>query len=284
MELLQLIYFRDAAQSENFTVTARRFIVPPSAVSQSIKRLEGELGVALFDRKVNRVQLSREGQIFYKSVSTALDALDAARLRLKQKDDTISGEIRLLVSSNRRGVALAVEAFRREYPNVDFSIDHFAARDRWDYDLIISDDAPDFVGMKKALLCREKMLLAMQKDYPCQAKELRDLCDAEWVCMSPNTSLRRYVDSVCRRAGFVPRIIVQCDDPSYVRKYVEFGMGVALVPSYSWQGGFSENVRLEDVGELYRDTYVFFTHDPSTACVRLFAERMMKQFEQHGVT
>ena len=48
MELLQLTYFCDAARSENFSQTARKFFVPPSNISQSIGRLEKELGCALF--------------------------------------------------------------------------------------------------------------------------------------------------------------------------------------------------------------------------------------------
>ena len=51
MELLQLKYFKDAALTENFSHTAKNFYVPQSAVSQSIKRLETELGVELFNIK-----------------------------------------------------------------------------------------------------------------------------------------------------------------------------------------------------------------------------------------
>ena len=47
MELLQLQYFCDAAERESFSATAKAYFVPPSAVSQSVKRLELELGVPL---------------------------------------------------------------------------------------------------------------------------------------------------------------------------------------------------------------------------------------------
>ena len=278
MELLQLIYFRDAARSENFTVTAHKFIVPPSAVSQSIKRLEGELGVGLFVRHANRVSLSPEGRIFYESVSHALDTLEAARLRLSERSDSVSGNIRLLVRANRRGVTLAVDAFRREYPDVNFSIDHYAARDRWDYDLIVSDDIPDLAGMKKVLLCKERLMLAVAKENPCRIDTLWAARTADWVCMPKGTSLYRCIERACREAGFTPRITVQSDDPFYVRKYVELGMGVTLFPSYSWQGQFSDEVRVLDVGSIERKTYLFFTREEQALCVRLFAERLIKQF------
>ena len=52
MELLQLKYFCDAAQSENFSKTAKKFGVPTSNISQSVKRLEKELSTPLFAQKV----------------------------------------------------------------------------------------------------------------------------------------------------------------------------------------------------------------------------------------
>ena len=42
MELLQLTYFCDAAVTQNFSKTAQKYNVPPSNISQSIKRLEIE--------------------------------------------------------------------------------------------------------------------------------------------------------------------------------------------------------------------------------------------------
>jgi hypothetical protein len=66
MELLQLRHFCDAAKTENFSTTAKRFSVPPSAVSQSIRRLETELGASLFTRRANTVSLNATGEEFYK--------------------------------------------------------------------------------------------------------------------------------------------------------------------------------------------------------------------------
>ena len=65
MELLQLKYFADAAVTQNFSRTAKSFFVPTSAVSQSIKRLESELGVKLFSRQANKITLNENGAAFF---------------------------------------------------------------------------------------------------------------------------------------------------------------------------------------------------------------------------
>ena len=65
MELLQLKYFCDAAKNLNFSKTARKYTVPPSNISQSIKRLEKSLGYPLFLRHANKIILTERGKRFY---------------------------------------------------------------------------------------------------------------------------------------------------------------------------------------------------------------------------
>ena len=48
MEMLQLRYFYDSARTESFSKTAKKYMVPVSSVSASIKRLEKELDTELF--------------------------------------------------------------------------------------------------------------------------------------------------------------------------------------------------------------------------------------------
>ena len=112
MELLQLTYFCDAAQSENFSKTAKKFCVPPSAISQSVHRLENELGTALFYRDVNRIRLNPDGRMFYEEIKAALSLIDRAKGRLAEGRMGISGEIEMFIGANRRSVILAIESFR----------------------------------------------------------------------------------------------------------------------------------------------------------------------------
>ena len=96
MELLQLTYFCDAAETENFSQTAKTYRVPTSNISQSIHRLETELGVLLFDRLANRVSLNDNGRFFYTNIKSALTMIGDAKNKLCDIDE-ISGEIKILV-------------------------------------------------------------------------------------------------------------------------------------------------------------------------------------------
>ena len=72
MEMLQLRYFFDSALAESFSKTAKKYMVPVSAVSSSVRRLENELGVALFERTGNRIFLTEKGKQFLQNVEVAL--------------------------------------------------------------------------------------------------------------------------------------------------------------------------------------------------------------------
>ena len=63
MELLQFRYFLEAARYENLTRAADELHIAQPALSQSIMRLENELGVKLFDRRNHHVYLNDQGKL-----------------------------------------------------------------------------------------------------------------------------------------------------------------------------------------------------------------------------
>ncbi|MBQ8310144.1 MAG: LysR family transcriptional regulator [Clostridia bacterium] len=284
MELLQLIYFCDAAKTENFSQTAKKFHVPPSAISQSVHRLETELSTVLFYRDANRVKLNSEGKLFYDAVKDALTSLENAKAKLEERKNGVCGEIRLFIGANRRSVTLAIEKYRALYPRVSFLLNHSTLNDVSAYDLVISHDLARCAGMERRLLRREKLYLAMSRMHPLADRErltLSDCAGESFVSMHEGSSLREVTETACKNVGFLPKFTVQSDDPAYVRKYVELGMGVVLAPEFSWDGQFSDRVILRDVGEIYRDTYLFFHHFATQPLyVRRFAEMLVEVFEE----
>ena len=82
MEILQLRYFYESAKNQNFTETAKKYLVPVSAVSSSIKRLEKELRCQLFDRDANRIRLNNNGKLLQQSLCAVFHELDDTIVKL----------------------------------------------------------------------------------------------------------------------------------------------------------------------------------------------------------
>jgi len=258
MEFLQLKYFCDAAETENFSKTAKKYFVPTSNISQSIKRLERELGCELFEHKANKITLNSDGKRFYLEVSHALSLLENEKMRLADRDASLCGDIRLICLNNRRTVANAIEKFMRQYPSVNFIIRHNFESES-DFDIIVSDACP-YEYSQKILLVDEDICIAMNKDHPLVGKDPFSIADLEherFITMTAGSSLQRITVNACENAGFSPNIAIQTDVPFYVQKYVEMNLGVAFVPTHAWRGQFSDNIVLKKTDNIRRKTYAF---------------------------
>ena len=111
MEMLQLKYFYESAQNESFAKTAKKYMVPPSNISLTIKRLEKELGTPLFDRRANKIELNDSGALFYRNARSALELLESAEKSLKKSPEIKA--IRINIHITRRVVMEVIEKFRK---------------------------------------------------------------------------------------------------------------------------------------------------------------------------
>ena len=272
MELLQLRYFCDAAKSENFSKTANKFSVPPSNISQSIRRLEQELGVKLFTRKANRVVLNEMGSGFYRRANAALDLIDEAKE--VASDDLNRGRIKICINANRRIVMQTIEKYKVLYPDVEIHTTHFSSESEDDFDLIIAGDGEEHSGYDRHRLLSEGVSLAIRADSPLILDSdfsLASCTDASFITMTEKSSILALTRKICSDFGFEPRITIRSDDPFYVRKCVELGLGVAIVPSFSWKGQFSEDVKLYELEGYSRDTYMYINSNK-------YVNRSVKEF------
>lgn len=272
MDLLQLRYFCYAAECENFSETARKFMVPPSDISQMMKRLEKELGVRLFDRNSNKLVLNSCGKLFYGRIKESLRLIDEAVVSLEDSGDKVCGEISLNICTNRRITLEVISSFHEKYPDVSFVISHDSAQ-LGEFDFLISDNTDVGGDMEKTLLVSEKMYLAVSSRHRLAAEKtvsVKRLSDERFISMPENRSLYNITKKVCREAGFEPEIAICLEDPYYIRKYVEMNMGIAFVPGFSWQGQFGEAVLIEtDIGN--RNTYLIRKKEKyMTKAMRIF--------------
>lgn len=98
-DLNSLTVFLAVSEARNFRVAAERLGVTRSAVSQSLRKLEDTLGIALVHRTTRSVRLTEAGEALRARVSPALADVEAALAGAKDRDAAPSGQLRLAVSS-----------------------------------------------------------------------------------------------------------------------------------------------------------------------------------------
>jgi DNA-binding transcriptional LysR family regulator len=120
IELTDLRYFKSVALTESFSAGAKASHVSAPAMSKAIRKLEDELGAALFVRTTRRVALTQHGEVLLEHANRVLDEIDALRQGLDSVEGAVRGELRIgameVFSNHLLPVALA--KLVRKHPDV----------------------------------------------------------------------------------------------------------------------------------------------------------------------
>ena len=111
-------------EERSISKTASKLYVSQPAISYSLKELENSLGYTLFTRNSKGIEPTLEAKELYNYISTAFNILNDAEEHVKNLNNLNIGNIRIGVPSHIGVLSLTeyIENFKKEYPNVKFSI------------------------------------------------------------------------------------------------------------------------------------------------------------------
>ena len=119
-KLKAIRFFLKLGETLSFKATAAHFGVPSSTISRSIKALEVDLGVTLFERTTRQVRLTETGSWYRAEVSAPLRALAAADELVESQSSEPTGTLRITAMDGYGELRLfeVLERFREAYPQV----------------------------------------------------------------------------------------------------------------------------------------------------------------------
>ena len=120
MTLQQLRYFLAAAEHGSFSAAAEALLMAQPSLSDQIRRLEAELGVALFARAGRRLALTEAGRMLRPHAERTLAAADGAVESVKEVRTLTGGTASFGTFGSAHHYLLGglVQDFRRRYPEV----------------------------------------------------------------------------------------------------------------------------------------------------------------------
>lgn len=123
--LSQYRIFYTVANEGNISRAAKALYISQPAISKSIRKLEEALGITLFSRNSRGVQLTEEGELLYRHVKTAFDALSAGEEHLRQITELGMGHLRIGVSTTLCKYILLpyLKDFIAAHPHIRISIE-----------------------------------------------------------------------------------------------------------------------------------------------------------------
>lgn len=245
MDLRQLRYFNALAETLNFHRAAERLHISQPPLTVAIRKLEEDLGVALFERDPRGVRLTTAGLAAIAPAREALAAAEKVREAVRQGAAGLRGRLSVGFIGSAIGDLLPriVPPFRKAYPEVELALEELnsveivraiAAR-RLDIGLVrlpVMDSAPVAIDV-----IEEDELVAVlpASDVLARRKtlDLGALADRSFIIYSPVSVLHATIRLACHRAGFAPRVAQEAVQVQTILSLVEAGLGVALVPARS---------------------------------------------------
>lgn len=236
MELLQLKYFQSVAKHENITKAAKELHISQPSLSITIKRLEDELNIPLFNRKGKKIELSIFGKSFLKHVNSIIGQIENAKAELLelygQKNTHLS------ITTN---ASFFLSGVLKDFlmTNSDITLTQSIINTYDEIKEKLEDRSVDFAITSPSLqgtdietidLIEEEIVVVIPKSHPLADKRfiyLRELKDENFIEVTENHSFKNITNKLYEEAGFIPNIIFEGD--SYIiSELLETRRAVAL--------------------------------------------------------
>lgn len=288
MELIHLRYFKKAAELESITKAANELRISQPSLTKMIKILERELQHELFDRKGRNVVLNDNGKIFLKHVNQIFNTMDNAMLELSDHNQQKQMMITISVLAAGKLLPDLIQGFKKVHPNINIDIvtvdTDIIEESSCDLLLTSSLDPEDHLG--SITLFKENLMLTVHKDHPLANNKfvhLIDLLNEDFIANKPTSVFRKILTHYFEQAGFKPRIVLDSDYSSIVKSLVQSGIGVAIMPEYTWEEAADSHLSFIPIVEPPCFRYLKLVWNPekySTKAVEIFKNYTIEFFKQ----
>ncbi len=221
MELAQLYYFRELARREHLSRTAEFLNLTAPSLSNSISKLERELGSPLFDRVGRNIRLNVNGKLFLAHVDEALDILESARDKLKLAGQREYNILRIGVSAQTLWLD-ALKEFMVNYPYIStfhnsidlLNMQNKTYMDQFDFVITALHDLPHPEWSHAVLCPDDQPVLVLSKNHPFSGRKevsMADIAGEQFVALPKAFSSRKMFNDLFAAAGIQPDIVAEGD-------------------------------------------------------------------------
>jgi LysR family transcriptional regulator of abg operon len=206
------------AERGSVRAAARELGVAQSALTRSIRELEKELGVLLFERGAKGTKLTGLGERFIRRAHTIRAEIRRAREEMHQLQGSTQGSIDVALSTVPHFALLptALPLFRARYPELQMKIRDSTFRN---IELELRDGVLDcYVGplpeslvldglQAEKLFDNTRYILARRGHPLAEARSLRDLANAKWVTTSITDKAENELGPMFEKYGLPPPLV-----------------------------------------------------------------------------
>ncbi|MGF6834083.1 DNA-binding transcriptional LysR family regulator [Paenarthrobacter sp. TE4293] len=244
MELRHIEAFLAVAEELHFGRAAERLRMAQSPLSQTIRKLEKDVGAPLFERNTRSVTLTTAGHSLLPHARRILEEVDLARRAVSAGTGTVYGKLAIGFSGalNHATLPPLTRALRQQHPQLDVTLhgglltqEALQQLGNGALDLAFIGLPVDAPSLATRLIAIERLGATLPADHPLAGRAsvgMGELAGDPFITMpaSQGSTLREITFAACAAAGFRPRISQEVADPYTALSLVAGGVGVSLMP------------------------------------------------------
>lgn len=243
MHIESLKVFCDLVDSQSFSLAAERNFVTQSAVSQQIRTLEEKFQRRLLERVRGRreVRLTPPGEVFYRECRSVLASYDQLHESMRGLVGTISGTVKVatVYSVGLHELPVKVREFMTKFPNAKIDLE-YSRTTRVVRDVLSGAVELGVVAFPEARrgitispMPSDRMVLICPPDHEfAERQEIksRELKGLDFVQFERDIPTRKATDKILKQNGVDVRKVAEFDNIETIKRAVEVGFGLAIVP------------------------------------------------------
>ncbi|WP_137804502.1 LysR family transcriptional regulator [Pseudomonas sp. G(2018)] len=234
MEFSQLRIFQAVAQEESITRAAERLHRVPSNLSTRLKQLEEQLGVELFVRERQRLQLSPAGKVLLDYTAKLFALHDEAHAAVQGGQPAGDFVLGTMYSTAAIHLPALLARYHKRYPAVNLQVQSGPSGELLEglltgrLDAALVDGPPELAMLDGVLLCEERLVLVSEADHP-PVLSARDVEGRSVFTFRQGCSYRMRLESWYSRDHAVMGRAIEIESYPGMLACVIAGSGVALM-------------------------------------------------------
>ncbi|MCB7051336.1 LysR family transcriptional regulator [Intestinimonas butyriciproducens] len=240
MKQIQLEYFIEVVEQNNFTKAAEKLFISQSALSKSIQSLEKELDTSLFTRDPRELKLTEEGRLVYHYAKDVLNYWHDRTAELFSSLNYKKGTLRFGLPPSAGSVYFSrvLYLYSKEYDHVDLQIfeekskkiEEMVLNDKLDLGVVVEPFHNPKLELKTVF--RSEAVLAVSKDHRFADRKEIDFAALKEEPMLAVSKDYMYYDQVilyCQKAGFTPNIVFHSSQWDILLEMAAENQGVTII-------------------------------------------------------
>lgn len=236
LELYKVFYV--VAKNKHMTKASEELHISQPAISQSIKKLEEELGGTLFIRSNKGMELTSEGKMFYDYIKSALELIQNAENEFTLFKDLSKGSIKLGASTTLTKILLIdkIKEFHKDYPNIEMNIVNDLTSNLM---IDLQKGKLDFVVFNEGNIKENNITMKEIKKlkhgflyHPDYFKDtfqsLKDLIEAPLILQNKESNSRKFLDAYMLKNNIELNAKIEVVSQDLVLQFTDAGLGIGF--------------------------------------------------------